>query len=274
MASTISVQQRLSAVGLIVLALFILYGSSGRGPADAPHAVALPGLSFPDIAQNVLLYIPFGMLSVWAWRGCGPMRPQQYAGVVVFACAYSGVMELLQTRFAARIPSSLDVISNGIGALFGALAAARTEHALAVAIAGVRRTGLTVARARYALSAMLAAIVIAAWYPFDVTLDVETLSARTSAVRHDPWLWPASGVTLALAGAVFFVLSATTTMCLPRLEKRAGLVAAVASVVIAAAVDIGQLAMGSRPTGVAVFVSQAAGACAGAAFAALVRATR
>jgi hypothetical protein len=35
-----------------------------------------------------------------------------------------------------------------------------------------------------------AAIVLAAWYPFDVTLDVSTLSERTRAVRLDPWLWP------------------------------------------------------------------------------------
>lgn len=273
-AGTISVKQRLAAVGLAALALFIVYGSSGRGPADAPHAVALPGISFPDIVQNILLYVPFGILAVWAVSRSGSMRPGHHVAIVAVACAYSAVMELMQTRFAARIPSLLDVIANGIGALIGALAAAPAERALGVALNGLRRTGLTVARARYALAALLAAIVIAAWYPFDVTLDVDTLSTRTAAVRHDPWLWPASGGTLVLAGTVFFVLAAVIATCLPRLGKRAGPVAAVASVVIAAAVDLGQLAMGSRPTGVAVFVSQAAGGCAGAAFAALVRATR
>ena len=51
------------------LALFILYGSSGPWAGDASRAEALPGISLPDIAQNVLLYIPFGMFGVWALRG-------------------------------------------------------------------------------------------------------------------------------------------------------------------------------------------------------------
>ena len=51
------------------LALFVLYGSVRRAGRDTPRIEPLPGISLPDIAQNLLLYIPFGMLSVWVFRG-------------------------------------------------------------------------------------------------------------------------------------------------------------------------------------------------------------
>jgi hypothetical protein len=117
------------------------------------------------------------------------------------------------------------------------------------------------------LVAVLAAIVIAAWYPFDVTLDISTLSERTRAVRLDPWLRPSSSELFAQAGR-FFVLAAVMTLCLPGLSRRAAPVAAVAAAVtIAGVVDLGQSAMGSQPIGVSALLSQSAGSLAGAAVA-------
>ena len=257
---------RAALVGLAALALFVLYGSSGALAGAASRAEPIPGISVPDIAQNVLLYIPFGMLGVWAFRRSLPRPPASYLSIVGLAFAYSSAMELLQMRFAARIASPLDVISNCGGAFIGAISADRTERALEWAIGTARRTGLLTAPARYLLAAMLAAIVIAAWYPFDVTLDVSTLSERTRAVRLDPWLWPSS-VELFAQAARFFLLAAVMTRCLPGLSRRAAPVAAVVTVMIAGVVDLGQSAMGSQPIGVASLLSQAAGALAGAAVA-------
>ena len=61
------------------------------------------------------------------------------------------------------------------------------------------------------------------------------------------------------------MLAAVTAACLTGLARRAAPVAAVAAVALAVVIDLGQLAMGSEPIGLAAFVSQAAGACAGAA---------
>jgi glycopeptide antibiotics resistance protein len=258
------IHSRAAGAGLAALALFVLYGSAGPFATGAPHVEALPGISLPDIAQNLLLYIPFGMLSVWTFRGSVSGRRGSYVLIVALAFLYSSAMELLQLRLAARIASPLDVISNVSGALIGAAAAERTEQVLQRGVDGAGRIGLLTAPARYLLAAVLAAIVIAAWYPFDVTLDVSTLSERTRAVRRDPWLWPSSFELFAQA-ARFFVLAALMTLCLPGLSRRRAPVATVVAVMIAGVVDLGQCAMGSQPIGVSALLSQSAGSLAGAA---------
>ena len=260
------IHSRAAGAGLAALALFVLYGSAGAFGTVAPHVEPQPGISLPDIAQNLLLYIPFGMLSVWTFRGSVSRRRALHVPIVALAFVYSSAMELLQMRFAARIASPLDVISNVSGALIGAIAAERTERALQRGMDTARRIGLLTAPARYLLAAVLAAIVIAAWYPFDVTLDVSTLSERTRAVRLDPWLRPSS-VELFAQASRFFVLAAVMTLCLPGLSRRAAPVAAVVTATIAGVVDLGQCAMGSQPIGVSALLSQSAGSLAGAAVA-------
>ena len=253
-----------AAAGWAALALFVLYGSIGTLAADGRRLAALPGVSWPDIAQNVLLYIPFGTLGVWALQRDAASRTALCVRVIAIAFVYSSAMELLQMFSALRTASPLDVIANVAGAGTGVMAAQRAEHALTMAVDRVRWTGLLAAPARYLLAATLAAIVLAAWYPFDVTLDVSTLSDRTRVVRLDPWLRP-GGAELWGQGARFFVLAAVAAACLPGLARRAAPVAAVAALAVAIVVDLGQLAMGSEPIGLAAFVSQAAGACVGAA---------
>lgn len=253
-----------AAAGWAALALFVLYGSIGTPAGVRIRAVAWPGISWPDIAQNVMLYVPFGTIGVWALQRDATSRTALCVRVVAIAFVYSSTMELLQMFSALRTASPLDVIANVVGAGAGAIAAPRAEQILTMAVDRVRPTGLLAAPARYVLAATLAAIVLAAWYPFDVTLDVSTLSDRTRAVRLDPWLRPGSA-ELWGQGARFFVVTAVMAACLTGLAKRAAPVAAVAAVALALVIDLGQLAMGSEPIGLAAFVSQAAGACAGAA---------
>jgi VanZ family protein len=184
-------------------------------------------------------------------------------------------MELLQTLFAVRIASPLDVLANVLGAAAGVVAAAPAEQAFGKMLIAARAAGFMTGRARYLLVVLLTAIVVNAWYPFDITLDVSTLGARTADVRRDPWLWPPSSGELLAHAALFFVVAATATTCLRNLAAdRAALVAGAGCVVIAGVIDLGQLAMGARPIGLASFASQTAGACAGAVAAAIVRVTR
>ena len=246
------------------LALFILYGSSGSVAVAGARAVALPGFSWPDFAQNFLLYLPFGTFGVWALRPGAGAGTALLARVTAVALVFAVAVELMQTVLAWRIASPLDVIANIAGAAAGAVGAARVERTAALVVEAIRPSGLLVAPGRYLLAALLAAIVIAAWYPFDVTLDVSTLSERTRVVRHDPWLRP-NAAELWLQGIRFFFLAALLTSCLRGLSRKAAPAAAAAAVAAAIVIDLGQLAMGSQPIGLAAFVSQAAGACAGAA---------
>jgi glycopeptide antibiotics resistance protein len=252
-----------AALAWAALAVFVLYGSISPFARDAQSTEASPGISVPDITQNVLLYVPFGVFGVWTLRRKTSTRIALWARITAIAAVYSTSMELLQLGSAPRIASPLDVFANVLGAWGGAMASAPIERAFGIAAHFVRPTGLLTAPARYVLAAVLAAIVLAAWYPFDVTLDVSTLSERTREVRRDPWLWPGMA-ELWGQGARFFVLAAVLTACLPGLSRRAAPVAFLAAVAIAVVIDLGQLGMGSDPVGGAVLVSQAAGAGAGA----------
>ena len=257
------VQTGLARVALGALALFILYGSSGPWAGDASRAAELPGVSLPDIGQNVLLYIPFGIFGVWALRGTYSTRAALTFSVVALASVYSALMEWLQLLLAARIASPLDIASNVAGALAGTALANPSERAWAGAVRHLRRTGFTRTPARFVLVVVLASIVVTAWYPFDVTLDISTLSERTRVVRRDPWL-RTTAAELWLQGARYGVLAATAVFCLPKLARWATPVAFVCVLVIAVVVDAGQLGMGSRPIGLVAFAAQAVGAFAGA----------
>ena len=257
------VSPRTAAIAWAALALFIVYGSSGESSGELPVAEGPTGISLPDIVQNILLYIPFGVFGVWTLRDRSSSRTTQFIRVIVLAMVYSSGMELLQLGSPSRIASPLDVAANVLGAAIGVMAAGQVERTLGMAREMVRSTGLLTTPLRYLLVAVLAALVIVAWYPFDVTLDVSTLSDRTRAVRQDPWLRP--GATALWAhGVGFFVLAAIGTACLPRLGRGAAPVAALAATIAALIIDLGQLAMGSRPIGTAAWLSQVAGACAGA----------
>jgi len=257
------VHPAVAAAGWVCLCLFVLYGSSGALSVDGQRGSAIPGFSVPDLAQNILLYIPFGIFGVWTTRRYAS-GISLYAGLIGAGVLYSIAMELLQTVSAARIASPLDVIANVIGVGIGAWAAPQAERTLAVVAERLGTTGLWASPARYALAAVAAAIVIAAWYPFDITLDVSTLSERSRPVRRDPWLWPGT-IELWWQATRFLVLALVTTLSLPRLGRSAAPIAAAATIAAAIAIDLGQLGMGHYPIGVAALLSQAAGASVGAA---------
>ena len=63
----------------------------------------------------------------------------------------------------------------------------------------------------------------------------------------------------------YFVLAVMLTASLPGLRRRAPFVALMVTMATATVIDAGQLAMGSRPIGLAALLSQAAGACVGTA---------
>src|SRR3954470_4237109 len=116
------VQWRPAALVWAALAAFILYGSSG--PLGGARTDALPGVSLPDIAQNVLLYVPFGVLGVWSLRRFLHNRVVLLASLLALALAYSATMEFLQMMFGGRIASPMDVVSNTVGTCAGAMLSA------------------------------------------------------------------------------------------------------------------------------------------------------
>ena len=81
-----------------------------------------PYISLRDVAINLAAYIPFGFLLALALRLALPV-PWAVLTAVLLACALTVAMESVQMFLPARIPSNVDVLSNSLGALIGALAA-------------------------------------------------------------------------------------------------------------------------------------------------------
>jgi VanZ family protein len=111
--------------------LLVAYASlypfgSWRGPPEAPLAFVLAPwpryYTFYDLLLNVLVYVPLGFLlslTALAWTQA------RYAAL---AAALAGtllslVLEIVQGYLPARVSSNLDLLSNGLGAMLGALVA-------------------------------------------------------------------------------------------------------------------------------------------------------
>lgn len=82
-----------------------------------------------DAAINVIGYIPFGMLLVYAMRpkitGFWAFLLASAAGMLV-----SGTMEAVQTYLPTRVSSNLDFYTNSVGVIIGALIGALTARKL------------------------------------------------------------------------------------------------------------------------------------------------
>ncbi len=122
-------------VALLVYALLILYAS--WFPFSGWNYIGLSPLAYLtaplphywtvfDVATNVLAYIPLGMLLVYA------MYPAVRGALalllaVLATLLWSGTMEAVQTFLPTRVSSNLDLITNVLGALIGAVIALLTS---------------------------------------------------------------------------------------------------------------------------------------------------
>jgi VanZ family protein len=116
--------------GLAIYALLIVYAS--WYPFSGWHNNGLSlfaWLSSPlphywtlfDLATNVIGYLPFGLLMVFALHPRVTGLPAILLTLVAGALL-SGAMEAVQTYLPSRVPSNLDLMTNAAGALIGAIA--------------------------------------------------------------------------------------------------------------------------------------------------------
>jgi VanZ family protein len=122
-------------VGLAVYTLLIAYASwypfGWHGTGLAPTAYLFADLphywTVFDVWTNVIGYLPFGLLLVFALyprvTGLAAVLLAVLAGALL-----SGAMEAGQTYLPSRVPSNLDLLTNMAGALLGALAGVRLSR--------------------------------------------------------------------------------------------------------------------------------------------------
>ena len=222
-------------------------------------------VSIPDAVQNVMLFVPFGALGSLACQRRVTSRAAR-AGVVTGAgVGLSVLVETLQLLTIDRVASTSDVLTNGLGALTGVVV---SDYGAQKAAAFLRQYGssrwMTNSWTYPALSA-LTVLLVAAWQPFDVTLDVSTVGSKVRALYLDPWqqgpLTDEGSALIAYALATFALVTWFRASGAPRASLKA--VAGAAG--LAVGLELSQALISSRtPAGsdAAVrLVGVAVGAC-------------
>jgi VanZ family protein len=267
---------------LVVYVLFVTYGSFFPfNFTYDPHAIQrlldspLPRLhdasgrrlvSLPDLAANVLLGAPVGILMVWSGlAGSGLLT--RLVLVLLLDGAVASAVEVAQVFLPGRTASLIDVIAQVIGAVGAAI----VTHAL---LAGAERpAGPRLASAlhrRPALAGLLvvvAVLVADALYPFAVTLDVSTVWDNLKAGTWRPLasfgrrFWPDLLVEKALAYAAAAGLARATLRAVP--VPAAPLLAWLGTTALAIGLEAGKLMIVGRAPNVDYVLLAAAGGLLG-----------
>jgi VanZ family protein len=100
-----------------LLALVIIVGSAGTWSPYQPGIWAPLLIKPVDVARNVALYVPFGLLGMLALRESGLRGVVRVTGLaILFSCAN----EVLQLYTVDRVGSLTDIVSAAIGTISGA----------------------------------------------------------------------------------------------------------------------------------------------------------
>jgi glycopeptide antibiotics resistance protein len=260
-------------------AIFIVYGTTipFQFAGDAGHAAAKWShvtfnplvsaetgrrVSIPDVVQNVLLFVPFGLFGVAAlgrrgWLGV--------LTVTALGALLSAAVEILQLFTVDRTTSASDVVTNSAGALAGALIARPVGYVMKRGLTRLKRAGLTEAPAFYPVFVAGLMLCIAAWEPFDVTLEVGVVGSKIKALLRDPW----QGGVLTDEGLEFlryFLFASVTARWLRQLRvDGSAAVALGAGLVAAGGLECSQILIESRLPGLRDLLVHGAGVLSGAA---------
>jgi VanZ family protein len=119
-------------------------------PLRPPGTEAIAGFFHPgrtlirsDVAFNIVAYLPLGMFACLYFRGRGEGRGA-IAKAALLGAGFSFAMELLQLFVPNRHVSSVDLASNTVGALIGAMAFAEPAYSLATRPLGELRESLVI----------------------------------------------------------------------------------------------------------------------------------
>lgn len=260
----------LAAPAWALLALFVVYASTGTWTSTGPGIWAPGYLSWPDLAQNILIYLPFGALGGLTLRHRRQSAFASTIEVAVIGVLFSLFVEVMQLYTIERTASLTDVFAAALGSTVGGMAAGTVGRLGDRAIAIARPSGVLDAANTPVVLVLIGAMLLLAWWPYEPTLDVSWLAARARLLQREPWQFePVSTVAQAL---LYLCLSLAVALSADRLRTFEAMLAGVGVALTAAVVlDAGQLAMGSQPIGLAGLAAQIAGALSGGALFAMCR---
>jgi len=221
-------------------------------------------VSITDTTQNILLFLPFGVLGVVTLRNRVPSLVGRVALVTGCGAVLSGFVETLQLFTTDRTTSVADFVTNSTGAAIGGLGG---DAVAAVFVTAIRRlVGRGVARPRVFYPLIVATIVlaVAAWEPFDVSIAVSGVSEKVHELARDPWQFTVvtdEGVEILR----YFLFGLAVTTWLHQLGVSAAWgIAALVGITVGFGLEGSQIVIGSRMPGLEDALVHSAGAVAGA----------
>jgi VanZ family protein len=270
---------RLPAILWIAFTLFIAYGTTIPFHFTSDLAFASEKLSrvslnpllspdtgrrvsIPDVVQNVLLFVPFGIFGAVTLRRRLSVAAS-VAAVATLALILSTSVETIQLFIVDRTSSFSDICANTTGAIFGAVAGVIGSRFSRSALSGLRRLGLVDVATFYPFMIATIVVCVAAWEPFDFTLDVGSLVGRLRALHANPWQFDVvsdEGIEI-VRYAIFGLLG---SLWLRELGVRsAAAVATIGGTAVAVGLEASQWIIGSRMPGLEDALVHSAGVAAG-----------
>ena len=268
--------RRLPLVLLLLYLVFLAYGSFfpfhfRHDPDALGRFLAHPiprRLSLSDVAANLLLGAPFGVLMVWG-RWAGASLGGGLVRVALIDALLAAAVEAGQLFVPGRLSSAADVVAQTIGSVAGFLAAraflAAARDALAPGLArGLRRRPVLVV-----LAVLVAVLAADALYPYVPTLDVSSVRHNLKAGQWRPFgslgraFWPDLLVEKVLAYAAVGVLGRLALAGWPPVPAAA--LTWCGAVALATALECAKILIVGRSPNVDTVGLAALGALAGAA---------
>jgi hypothetical protein len=126
-------KRSISRIAWALVSAFIVIGSLGEWAPNQPGVWAPLLVSLADVAQNVLVYVPFGVFGVLSFSDSQPARGSSEGAkvghwlrlvirITGLAILFAAANETLQLYTLDRVASLIDIGSAAIGAAAGSVA--------------------------------------------------------------------------------------------------------------------------------------------------------
>jgi len=136
--------------------------------------------SIPDMVSNVLLTIPLGFFGfLWFGRNNNPQRWARWFAVGALLGLLS---EMIQLGISQRVSGITDVLNNGLGALFGAIAASLCGAQILDLFSGSLYD-----RKHTSLLLLLVIVIAGVMMPFDLGMDIGQMKHSLGQLWRNPW---------------------------------------------------------------------------------------
>ena len=154
-----------------------------------PIEARIPRPSLSDVASNILLFVPFGILCVWVRmaKGTGERALPQILLTTIYGLLFGLSIESGQTLSPWRSPSLIDAVCNAIGALIGTISGRMLFRGFERSVETGFFHVLSGQPSLLLLAYVLLGVVTDAFYPFAVTLDISAIWQNVKQSQFVPF---------------------------------------------------------------------------------------